>query len=772
VLRRRRPDEQPLPFDWELTVEVDTADGSARINAWFAHQSEAVLGTLGLGGAHSKQGLTVTPAGDWATAQQASGRTIAERAAALDRTCAPRPGLPGPQTRARAAGHRLAAGSLALPEGASGPLVEVTSEGTRPVRLRNAREGEELRALVQLRDAARLVLSSQASGDPADTATWLRAQADLNRLYDRHAARWGRINDFRLAAGGFDQDRRLVERREPRAPARIRKDPGWPLLAALETVDPHSGQVAKAAIFTDRVVAPHRAPAGADTAAEALTACLGEHGRADLGRVAQLLGVDEPTARAELGELVYQDPGAPDGQGGHHLATAEAYLSGDVRTKLEQARAAAGHDAGWASNVAALEAALPADLTPAEIDARLGAPWVPVEHVTAFARELLDDDRVAVRHTALTATWKVEPSLTGRWSVAATSQWGTRSADACALLDDALNLRPTIVWNELEGGRRVRNESETIAAQEKRAAIEERFAAWLWEDPRRAAELARLYNERFNRLVLPSWDGSHLALPGLSAAFTPHQHQRDAVWRIVAGAGTGSGGNVLLGHAVGAGKTATMIMAGMEMRRLGLVNKPLCVVPNHMLDQFARELAWLYPNARVLVAGKDDLARGARQEFAARCAAGVWDAVVMTHASFGRLPVSPATERRFLARERDQYAAALEKAREDRDRLTVKQIAKALKRFDERLEALADRAQDIGAIVSFESLGADYLFVDEGHCSRACRSSPSSRSPCPARSAPSTCASNSTGYAPATTARSQRSRPAPPSRTRWQRSGC
>ncbi|HSH22502.1 MAG TPA: DEAD/DEAH box helicase family protein, partial [Acidimicrobiales bacterium] len=370
------------------------------------------------------------------------------------------------------------------------------------------------------------------------------------------------------------------------------------------------------------------------------------------------------------------------------------------------AQAAAAEDPRWQANVEALRAVVPMDLGPAEIDARLGAAWIPADDVADFGRELLGCS-VVVEHAPVTATWAARAPRWERQSVAATSLWGTKRADAVAILQSSLNQTPITVYDTLDDNRRVVNPAETLAAREKQEALGERFAAWVWEDPERAARLVAEYNRRFNSTVLARHDGSHLSLPGLAANFHPHPHQRDGVWRIV------SEPTALLAHDVGAGKTATMAMASQELRRLGLVKKPCFVVPNHMLDQFSRELCQLYPQAKVLVATKDDTTAEARKAFVARCATGDWDAVVMTASAFGRIPVSEETRKAFL----DEHLGELRKAIAESnqgERLTVKRLEARMAQMEAKHAKLLDEhRKDDG--VSFEQTGIDYLFVDEAH---------------------------------------------------------
>ena len=318
---------------------------------------------------------------------------------------------------------------------------------------------------------------------------------------------------------------------------------------------------------------------------------------------------------------------------------------------------------------------------------------------------------MTVEHAAIVGSWSVSAPGGAAASVAATVQWGTTHADAYRLVDDALNLTPTVIYRTLPDGARVKLEAETLAANDKRAALEEHFAEWVWSDPERASRLEQVYNDRFNSTVLPTWDGSHLRdrLPGLASSFEPHPHQLAAVWRVMA-----SDGDVLLGHRVGAGKTASMIIAGQQLRRTGQITKPLYVVPNHMLDQFAAEFRQLYPLADVLVATKDDLAATARRAFVARCATGDWDAVVITHSSFGRVAVSHDVERSFVEAELERFTDAAHAANQAGERRTVKAIERAKARWNTRLSELLAAPTDSGN-VTFEQLGVDYLFVDEAH---------------------------------------------------------
>ena len=415
--------------------------------------------------------------------------------------------------------------------------------------------------------------------------------------------------------------------------------------------------------------------------------------------IAGLLGTEPSAARAELGQLVWDDPSTG------HLLPASQYLSGEVRTKLAEAEAAAAEDPRWQGNVEALRRVAPADLGPAEIDARLGSPWIPADDVRQFLIDVLGCSRPLVEYAAITAMWAVAVPAVDRLSVAVRSEWGTARADAVHLVTSALNQTPASVYDKLDDGRRVVNPAETIAAREKQEALGERFAAWVWEDPARSERLAEAYNRLFNGTVLPTYDGSHLTFPGLASSFTPHAHQRDAVWRMICEP------TVLLAHDVGAGKTATMVMGAMELRRLGLVRKPAFVVPNHMLEQFSRELSQLYPRAKVLVASRDDSTAAGRKSFVARCATGDWDAVVITASAFARLPVSEDTQRRFIGERIAELRQAIAASPEG---LTIKRLEERAARLEQKHEQLlASERRDDG--VTWEATGIDYAAVDEAH---------------------------------------------------------
>lgn len=707
VLRRREPQRPRRGLDFERAVEVATPDGSVTVNQVFAERPGWVLGDLSsVGGQYGQHDLTVRA--------RPGASVVDQLAAALDEVAlgALEAGLVVTERRAASPQRSASAGQLTSartePWHKEGSLL---ASGTRFSRVVDGRPeafqpspangASELRALIALRDTVFELLEAQSRSWEDDSFESTRQR--LNRQYDSYARRYGPLNRFSLARTGRVDPETGEERQRKVFPRMggFRHDPDLYAVLAIEHFDADTATATKAGIFERRVVTPRQPRLGAESAQDALSICLDSHGRPDLHEIARLLGVDASTARARLGELVYDNPTTGT------VVAAAAYLSGDVRAKLAEARAAAERDERFTPNVAALERVHPVDLTPGEIDARLGATWIDFDDVAAFVRQVLACESVVVEHVPVMATWSLSAATGDRSTVVMTSEWGTARMDALHLVEALCNQRAVTIYDELPDGRRVQNVAETLTAREKAEVLSDRFAAWVWEDAERAERLARVYNERFNSVVVPVHDGSHLSFPGLSAEFRPHRHQRDAVWRIVCEPTAG------LFHAVGAGKTAVMAMAAMEQRRLGLVSKPAFVVPNHMLEQFACEFLQLYPQARVLVAGKDDVSTAGRKGFVARCAMGDWDAVVLTQSSFSRIPVSSQSRLRFLESKVDRYRQALTASQAGAG-LSVKRLERALLRHEERHRALlAEHRKDDG--VTFQATGIDHVSIDEAH---------------------------------------------------------
>ena len=545
-----------------------------------------------------------------------------------------------------------------------------------------------IRGMLQVRDAVREVFRSQLTETP-DERTIVKARTNLNWTYDSFVARFGPLN-VRENAKAFAED------------------PDHPLLLSLEEFDPETRRAKKSAIFVRQTLERYRPVEAVETAPEALLVSLNETGQINWPRMEQLTRKSSSELQAELGGLAYRNP-----EGGT-WETADRYLSGNVRTKLAVAQMSAQLDPAYERNVEALRAVQPRDLEPGEIEARLGSPWIPPSDVRGFLPSCLMYRRESVKiaFAESIATWIVEPDYRAKYVVSNTTAHGTARFRATDLAEQALNGRTPTAYDEDAEGNRVVNQPETIAAREKQQQLKDRFRDWVWEDPDRAARLSKDYNFRFNNIRLRDFDGSHLTLPGMVRTSLRDgdlaSHQKNAVWRIL------QGGNPLLAHVVGAGKTWTMTAAAMELRRLDLAKKPMFVVPNHLVDQWGAEFLKLYPQARLFIAGKDHFSTGNRQQAMARIATGNYDAVIVSHRSFEFLPVSDQYFNRFVERQVAELDAEIGLANEGKDdnRRIVKELEKAKKRLIVRLKKRADRDSK-DRTLTFEELGIDQLFVDE-----------------------------------------------------------
>ena len=702
VLRRRRPNDTRLPAndDWELVERIGgDVDRAVNVNRYFHRRPEQVIGEIGTRSGQFGPELAVRHDGDTPAALRTA------LSSALDRFT----NTNGPLFDT-ASGH-VDAPHIMRPDAPVGAIeghIETTENGRFAVvhdgQLREhpvpATQAKELRALLQLRDVEVGLLAAEAATTD-DTPRIAELRGELNRRYDSYTQAYGPLNRVKTRrTGTVDPDtgeERLARIRPPQGG--FRGDPHSPAVYALESYDAATGTATKSAIFTERVVAPRPARLGADTAEDAVAICLDTHGEVRLSDVARLLGRSEDDARTALGRQVFNDATQPE-----RLIPAAEYLSGNVRIKLAEARAAAQRDgdARWADNIDALVNVQPPDLTPAEITVRLGASWIGADVVAEFLRETLDDSTVRVENPG-GSTWSVRGN---HHSVLATTTYGTARASAVSLAQSLLEQRVIKIYDELDDGRRIPNLTETVAAQEKAAELNERFADWVWDDRDRATRLARIYNDTFNAIVLRSYDGAQRQFPGLAVTIELRPHQVAAVVRML------SEPSVLLAHEVGAGKTLEMVVGSMELRRLGMARKPAVVVPNHMLEQFSREWLQAYPQAKVLAAGTEDLTRDRRRLFVARAATGDWDAVILSRSAFQRLALTPEHQQAYY----DQHLTTL-RTRLDNSRasggLTTKRLEGALQRAEERLKNLTDIDRD--PAVSFESTGIDYLAVDEAH---------------------------------------------------------
>ncbi len=702
VLRRRRDDQTAQPASWIDSTPTVLDGEKLAINSYFVEHPERVAGTLAV--ASSAYGPDLAVAGD----------------SSPEAICAAIGGLAGENVPSEQPGS--GADGAPLADEASDPLAEpdfcehwdghivmLTGGGfaevidgkPQPLAVPKS-AAREMRLLLGLRDQARVLLAEEAA-HVADPAHLNQLRAELRAIYERYMRSYGPINRYTSQPTGKtdpDTGEPTARRMYPRAVRLLMRDPLGPLVLSLEVFDDETQTAAEADLLRRRVLRDREPVRSVDTPEDALAVCQDQLGRVDLDTVASLLGLTAEDARQTLGELVYEDP---DSQS---LLPAAEYLSGNVANKLARAREAAAVDARFDVNAEALQAVLPLPLGADEVDAKMGAVWISDAVHQKFISELLDDEDAIVEYGGGNM-WAVKAR---NWGTLAQSDWGTQRMPAPEIASALLQQKPIVVKDRLPVvDRYVVNPDETAAAQEKATAMQERFAEWCWEDPERASALLGEYNARFNSLVLRDYSalGAALTLPGLAESFVPTVHQRTAVARIISDPAVG------LFHEVGAGKTAAMVIAAHELRRLGLVNKPVVVVPNHMLEQFAREWLQLYPLARVLAASTDDLAKDNRRRFVARALANDWDGIIMTRSAFERLAVSPNVQAAYFERELDAIRAQLDEQSARGASLTVKKLEKMVARAEAALQRRLDGIVDLG--LTFEETGIDYLFVDEAH---------------------------------------------------------
>ena len=631
VFRRREPGKDPLSTAWETVGPHQVDDQTVRRNHYFELYPEHVLGEEYVGhGMYGENTYGLTAEGDVTGRLRASlaGIVATAHTLGLDATARPAEQAAAP-VRVAEAGSDLWDGHLEH-DPATGQFSQLNNGIFEPFPVPKTHQAE-FAALLGLRDQARALLALEA-GTLEDTAELAAAREALRGSWEGYVERWGPVNRFTERRTGRthpETGEEVLARLVPTPIRLLRDDPFGPLVKALENFDEATQRATPAALLLTRTVNPPHEVLGAETAEDALAITLETRGRVDLDHIAHLLGVEVGEARTQLGETVYDLP-----EGG--LVTRAEYLSGNVRLKLDHAQVAAAEDPRFATNVTALRGVIPPDLGPGDIDARIGAAWIPAEDHEAFLRETLEDSYVVVENGA-GAIWAVKG---GDWGIRATEQWGTDRMPAGRIFAAVLEQRTIqVMFPPDDDGRRVVDPTATAAAQEKAALLQERFGEWVWEDPDRAARLAREYNHRFNALVLRDYDpeGARLRLPGLALSFTPRDHQRAAVARMINEPAVG------LFHEVGAGKTAEMVIGSMELRRLGMVSKPAVVVPNHMLEQFTREWLQLYPQARILAASSADLRGDSRRTFVARAATNDWDAVILTRGAFERIGAQERT---------------------------------------------------------------------------------------------------------------------------------
>ena len=573
-------------------------------------------------------------------------------------------------------------------------------ENSRMVRPNlNATAEARVKGLVGLRECVQQLIDLQMDAATPDSDI-REKQAELNRLYDDFSAKYGLIND---------RANRLA----------FADDSSYYLLCALEIVDEDGKLERKADMFTQRTIKPHEAVTTVDTASEALAVSIAEKARVDMEYMEQLTGKTGDELVSELQGVIFRVPGQVEKDGTPHYVTADEYLSGNVRRKLRQAQRAAQQDPAFVINVEALTAAQPKDLDASEIEVRLGATWIDKKYIQQFMYETFNTPyylqrAIQVNYAAYTAEWQVTgKSSVSENDVAAYTTYGTSRANAYKILEDSLNLRDVRIYDTVEDAdgkeRRVLNARETTLAAQKQQAIRDAFKDWIWRNPERRRALVHQYNEEMNSTRPREYDGSHITFGGMNPSITLRDHQLGAIAHIL------YGGNTLLAHEVGAGKTFEMVAAAMEAKRLGLCQKSLFVVPNHLTEQWASEFLRLYPSAKILVTTKKDFETHNRKKFCAKIATGDYDAVIIGHSQFEKIPISHERQERLLQEQIDEITEGISEVKySGGERFTVKQLERTKKSLEARLEKLqAEGRKD--DVVTFEQLGVDRLFVDEAH---------------------------------------------------------
>ena len=550
-----------------------------------------------------------------------------------------------------------------------------------------------IKGLIQIRDCVRKLIEYQTEDYPEKMIR--TEQENLNRLYDVYTAKYGLIN----SRGNY---------------LAFASDESYFLLCSLEVLDDEGNFKRKADMFTKRTIKPHREISSVETASEALALSIGEKARVDLPYMEQLTGKTQTELVQDLQGVIFKVPNCEPVS----YVAADEYLSGNVRNKLTVAELAATNDPELAVNVEALKKVIPKDLSAAEISVRLGATWIPQDDIQRFVMELLTPSsyaagRLKVRYTPINGDWFIENKSSDMGNVKADSTYGTKRASAYRIIEDTLNLRDTrifdYVYDEHGNKKAVFNAKETTAAQAKQEAIKQAFQDWIWKDPERRNRLVRYYNDTFNSVRPREYDGSHITFGGISPEITLRPHQVNAIAHIL------YGGNTLLAHKVGAGKTFEMVAAAQESKRLGLCQKSMFVVPNHLVGQWASEYLRLYPSANILVTTKRDFETGNRKKFCGRIATGDYDAVIIGHSQFEKIPMSIERQREQLEKQLDDIERGIDDVQASKgEQFTVKQLMKTRKAIKTKLEKLNDTKRK-DTVIDFEQLGVDRLFIDESH---------------------------------------------------------
>ena len=654
------------------------------INSYYARHPKGVIGLLQWQSGQFGESLNPVFSGD----VHALESTLTERMEDLPQGVYKEPTVAndGPKSSMERYGVNgfVQPGSLVLHNGRI-----CVSEGTELLDLDSIYAGtarKRVLGMIELKKCAQRVIECQATSQ--DDFQLKVHQRALNVTYDNFVANCGYLSTV--------------------ANSRVmRSDPDWPVLLALEIWNDEDGTAAKADIFSKRTVGHCTIPERVDSVKDAMLISLGLYGKIVLKDMALRTGLPAMQVVNELSAqaLAYRDPVLA------RWVPADEYLSGNIREKIAAVKAAGP---SYHGNMPALEAVLPADLGPADVEARLGAPWIPVDFIATFAKELVNDtnNSITVSYEAASASWSIKANCYRVEYVGdrilQTSKWGTNRRWALELLEAALNQSPPTITVEVDG-RRVVDKIATLNVRDKWQGIRDHFRSWVYQDTARRDALLRIYNDLFNQVVVRKFDGSHLQLPGMSCARVPYGHQKNGIWRIV------TTGNTLLAHTVGAGKTLLMVAASMELRRLGRASKPLHVVQNSCLEQYAAEFLQLYPQARVLIASKDDLHGDKRRTFVARIATGDWDAIVMTQSTFERLMMSPDKQQTFIDAILAEARTAARLAEDRGAKRSLKEIEKRIKECEARVKRLVETEKKDEECVWFDELGVDFAFIDEAH---------------------------------------------------------
>ena len=550
---------------------------------------------------------------------------------------------------------------------------------------------KRIRGMIELGSSVRELIRLQTEAYPNHEIE--AEQERLSRLYDSYTKDYGLLNarGNSLAFG---------------------EDSSYPLLCSLEILDEDGKLERKADMFTKRTIRPYTEVSHTDTASEALMVSLSEYAKVDIAYMASLCKKTEEEVIEKLAGVIFLNPQSEE------YITADEYLSGNIREKLEQAKVAARRNPIFAGHVVALEAVLPKALAAAEISVRLGATWIPLDVIQTFIEELLEPshrvrDLIKVQYTELLGEWTIKNKSIDSRNIHVNSTYGTQRANAYKIIQDSLNLRDVKIWDTEEDANgkktRVLNRKETAIAQSKQDIIRQKFIDWIWATPDRRERLCALYNERFNSIRPREYDGTHLTFPGMNPEISLNKHQVDAIARIL------YGGNSLLAHCVGAGKTFEMVAAAMKLKQIGLCNKNLIVVPNHLTEQWAAEFLQLYPSANILVATKKDFEKHRRKKFCARIATGDYDAIIMGHSQFEKIPMSYERQKDTIKQQIREVVDVIERLKIERaEKYSVKQMERLKKRLEERLGKLYDTSKKDN-VLNFEDLGVDRLFIDEAH---------------------------------------------------------